>query len=159
MSTPISAGAETILHQGDCIHVMQRMPDGTADFVLTDPPYLVGYRDRQGRTIQNDTRADWLAPGGHRDRDRPATRRNHADATDATSRSEGRMRDPITIAGAALQAIETLSNLLDEAQGYFESGQDRAALGTLVSFPEAARNLEAVLQIYRMLTRTSNPDS
>lgn len=69
------------------------------------------------------------------------------------------MRDPITIAGAARQAIETLSNLLDEAQGYFASGQDRAALGTLVSFPEAARNLEAVLQLYRMLNRMPKPDS
>lgn len=62
MSTPIFAGAEPIIHQGDCIHVMQHMQEGTVDFVLTDPPYLVGYRDRQGRTIRNDTVTDWLAP-------------------------------------------------------------------------------------------------
>jgi site-specific DNA-methyltransferase (adenine-specific) len=29
---------------------------------LTDPPYLVNYRDRTGRTIQNDANADWLKP-------------------------------------------------------------------------------------------------
>jgi site-specific DNA-methyltransferase (adenine-specific) len=32
------------------------------DFILTDPPYLVNYRDRDGRTIQNDAKADWLKP-------------------------------------------------------------------------------------------------
>ncbi|MHB1939056.1 MAG: DNA methyltransferase [Acidobacteriaceae bacterium] len=29
---------------------------------LTDPPYLVNYRDRTGRTLQNDTDSDWLKP-------------------------------------------------------------------------------------------------
>lgn len=43
----------TIL-QGDCTHVMQSLPDKSVDFVLTDPPYLVNYRDRSGRTISND---------------------------------------------------------------------------------------------------------
>jgi DNA modification methylase len=50
-----------ILH-GDCINVMQQMPDGCIDFVLTDPPYLVNYRDRSGRTIQNDVDESWLKP-------------------------------------------------------------------------------------------------
>jgi len=30
--------------------------------VLTDPPYLVDYRARDGRSIANDDNADWLRP-------------------------------------------------------------------------------------------------
>jgi DNA modification methylase len=51
----------TIAH-GDCIQVMREMPANSVDFILTDPPYLVSYRDRQGRTLQNDTDANWLKP-------------------------------------------------------------------------------------------------
>jgi site-specific DNA-methyltransferase (adenine-specific) len=51
----------TITH-GDCIQVMHEMPANSVDFILTDPPYLVNYRDRDGRTIQNDANADWLKP-------------------------------------------------------------------------------------------------
>jgi len=51
----------TILH-GDCIEKMREMPANSVDFILTDPPYLVNYRDRDGRTIQNDAKADWLKP-------------------------------------------------------------------------------------------------
>jgi DNA modification methylase len=50
-----------ILH-GDCIEVMNQMPTNSVDFILTDPPYLVNYRDRTGRTIQNDVDEDWLKP-------------------------------------------------------------------------------------------------
>ena len=38
-----------IIH-GDCIQVMQQMPANSVDFVLTDPPYLVNYKDRDGRS-------------------------------------------------------------------------------------------------------------
>ncbi|WP_158751760.1 DNA methyltransferase [Acidobacterium sp. S8] len=48
--------------QGDCIEIMRQMPANSVDFILTDPPYLVNYRDRDGRTIQNDANADWLKP-------------------------------------------------------------------------------------------------
>jgi DNA modification methylase len=48
--------------QGNCIDVMRLMPANSVDFILTDPPYLVNYRDRSGRTIQNDANADWLKP-------------------------------------------------------------------------------------------------
>lgn len=48
--------------QGDCINVMREMPANSVDFILTDPPYLVNYRDRDGRAIQNDAKADWLKP-------------------------------------------------------------------------------------------------
>ncbi len=51
----------TILHD-NCIEAMRQMPANSVDFILTDPPYLVNYRDRDGRTIQNDAKADWLKP-------------------------------------------------------------------------------------------------
>jgi site-specific DNA-methyltransferase (adenine-specific) len=50
-----------ILH-GDCVQVMRELAPESVDFVLTDPPYLVRYRDRSGRTVANDDRADWLKP-------------------------------------------------------------------------------------------------
>ena len=50
-----------ILH-GDCIQVMRELTPNSVDFILTDPPYLVNFRDRQGRTLQNDTNANWLKP-------------------------------------------------------------------------------------------------
>jgi site-specific DNA-methyltransferase (adenine-specific) len=50
-----------ILH-GDCTQVMHQMPANSVDFILTDPPYLVNYRDRDGRTIHNDRNSDWLKP-------------------------------------------------------------------------------------------------
>jgi len=48
--------------QGDCIQVMRQMPANSVDFILTDPPYLVNYRDRSGRSIRNDADAGWLKP-------------------------------------------------------------------------------------------------
>jgi site-specific DNA-methyltransferase (adenine-specific) len=51
----------TVLH-GDCVPVMAGLPAESVDFVLTDPPYICGYRDRSGRTIANDTSSDWLEP-------------------------------------------------------------------------------------------------
>ncbi len=53
--------ANRILH-GDCVQVMRSLPAESVDFVLTDPPYLVRYRDRSGRTVANDDRAEWLRP-------------------------------------------------------------------------------------------------
>lgn len=50
-----------VIH-GDCVRVMAGMPSESVDFVLTDPPYVCGYRDRAGRTVANDTTSDWLEP-------------------------------------------------------------------------------------------------
>lgn len=47
---------------GNCIDVMTRIPDNAIDFILTDPPYLVGFRDRSGRTIAGDKTDEWLQP-------------------------------------------------------------------------------------------------
>jgi adenine-specific DNA-methyltransferase len=56
-----SVSNNTVLH-GDCIEIMGTLPANSIDFVLTDPPYLVRYRDRENRSIQNDSNADWLKP-------------------------------------------------------------------------------------------------
>jgi site-specific DNA-methyltransferase (adenine-specific) len=47
---------------GDCIDVMAHLPGSCIDFVLTDPPYLVRYRDRSGRRVINDDNDAWLKP-------------------------------------------------------------------------------------------------
>lgn len=47
---------------GNCIDVMALIPDNAIDFILTDPPYLVGFRDRFGRTIAGDKTDEWLQP-------------------------------------------------------------------------------------------------
>lgn len=47
---------------GNCIDVMARIPDNAIDLILTDPPYLVGFRDRSGRTIAGDKTDEWLQP-------------------------------------------------------------------------------------------------
>ena len=47
---------------GDCIDVMRTMPWASVDFILTDPPYLVNYRDRSGRRVANDDNDAWLKP-------------------------------------------------------------------------------------------------
>jgi site-specific DNA-methyltransferase (adenine-specific) len=47
---------------GDCLAVLPQLPAGSIDFVLTDPPYITRYRDRQGRTVANDDHDGWLAP-------------------------------------------------------------------------------------------------
>jgi adenine-specific DNA-methyltransferase len=47
---------------GDCLAVLPTLADASVDFVLTDPPYLANYHDRQGRSVANDDRGDWLRP-------------------------------------------------------------------------------------------------
>lgn len=47
---------------GDSVHVMSHFPDNAVDFILTDPPYLVGFKDRSGRSIANDVSDEWVLP-------------------------------------------------------------------------------------------------
>ena len=51
-----------VIANGDCIDLMAAMPARSVDFILTDPPYLVRYKDRTGRSLANDDNADWLEP-------------------------------------------------------------------------------------------------
>ena len=39
--------------------------DKAVDFILTDPPYLVGFKDRAGRTIAGDKTDEWPQPACH----------------------------------------------------------------------------------------------
>ena len=48
--------------QGDCISLLANMPAESADFALTDPPYLVRYVSRDGRSVPNDDNDRWLRP-------------------------------------------------------------------------------------------------
>jgi DNA modification methylase len=50
------------LINGDCTRVMTMMTDESVDFILTDPPYLVRYRSRDGRSVPNDDNDAWLKP-------------------------------------------------------------------------------------------------
>jgi DNA modification methylase len=51
----------TIIH-ADCLDIMPQLPEGSVDFILTDPPYLTNFTDRSGRSIQNDDNDAWLKP-------------------------------------------------------------------------------------------------
>lgn len=58
---PISAFLGQVIY-GDCIQVMQSMPGESVDLVVTDPPYLVNYKPRDGRRCANDNNDAWLEP-------------------------------------------------------------------------------------------------
>ena len=62
IAAPFSGGARNTIIHGDCIDVLPRLPAGSVDFVLTDPPYLVHYRSRDGRHVPNDDNDTWLKP-------------------------------------------------------------------------------------------------
>jgi adenine-specific DNA-methyltransferase len=47
---------------GDCVEVMKQLPAKSISVVVTDPPYLVNYRSREGRSYPNDDNDRWLAP-------------------------------------------------------------------------------------------------
>jgi DNA modification methylase len=48
---------------GDSLEVLTTLASASVDFVLTDPPYLVNYRDRAGRRVVNDGNSGaWLKP-------------------------------------------------------------------------------------------------
>jgi DNA modification methylase len=56
-----SAPRHNLIH-GDCIQVLSQQEAASVDFVLTDPPYVVNFRDRAGRSVANDDNSDWLRP-------------------------------------------------------------------------------------------------
>ncbi|MBV8771495.1 MAG: DNA methylase [Deltaproteobacteria bacterium] len=41
---------------------MAKMPTRSVDFILTDPPYIASFKDRDGRTVRNDDNDAWLKP-------------------------------------------------------------------------------------------------
>lgn len=48
--------------EGDSARVLKEIPADSVDLIVTDPPYLVNYRDRDGRTLRNDTNAGGVMP-------------------------------------------------------------------------------------------------
>lgn len=51
-----------LIINADCIDAMRSFDRGAVDLILTDPPYVTNFRDRQGRTVANDDNARWLRP-------------------------------------------------------------------------------------------------
>ncbi|MBN9047747.1 MAG: DNA methylase [Rhizobiales bacterium] len=51
-----------LIFNTDCIEVMRSFDRASVDFILTDPPYIVNYRGRDGRKVANDDNARWLKP-------------------------------------------------------------------------------------------------
>lgn len=47
---------------GDCLSVLPELPSRSVNFILTDPPYIVRYKSRDGRSILNDDNDAWLLP-------------------------------------------------------------------------------------------------
>lgn len=50
-----------IIH-GDSAQILQSLPPASVDLVVTDPPYLVNYRDRTGRRVAGDDSPDSVLP-------------------------------------------------------------------------------------------------
>ena len=50
----VTDSRHTIIH-GDCIRVLSQQEAASVDFVLTDPPYVVNFRDREGALLQMTT--------------------------------------------------------------------------------------------------------
>ena len=76
--TPFYSRAGITIVHGDCLAVMPTMPAGSVDFILTDPPYLVGYEGRWDGDRDNDRRRRRPVvgpPGVRRDVPRPPGRR------------------------------------------------------------------------------------
>ena len=60
--TENSTSPRNAIFNGDCIDVMRGFDRASVDFILTDPPYVTRFRDRQGRTVANDDNGRWLRP-------------------------------------------------------------------------------------------------
>jgi site-specific DNA-methyltransferase (adenine-specific) len=50
------------LLKADCIRAMRQLPAASVDFILTDPPYGICYKDRSERVIRNDNNFAWIKP-------------------------------------------------------------------------------------------------
>ncbi len=54
--------SRNVIFNADCISAMRSFDRASVDFILTDPPYVTRFRDRQGRTVANDDNGRWLRP-------------------------------------------------------------------------------------------------
>jgi len=60
--TELASPPRNVVLHGDCISILGGFAPASVDFVLTDPPYLVCYRNRDGKSVHNDDNAAWLNP-------------------------------------------------------------------------------------------------
>lgn len=51
-----------LLIHGDCIAALAHLDASSVDLVVTDPPYVCRFRDRNGRSVAGDDHAAWIAP-------------------------------------------------------------------------------------------------
>ncbi len=58
---PLAPFLNKVTH-GDCLRVLPALPSESIDLCVTDPPYLVNYRPRDGRTVESDRSNNWLHP-------------------------------------------------------------------------------------------------
>lgn len=58
---PIASFINRVIH-ADCVTALTEIPSESIDIVVTDPPYLVNYRPRDGRKCLNDGNDYWLRP-------------------------------------------------------------------------------------------------
>jgi DNA modification methylase len=82
--------------QGDCVQVLKTLPTASVDLVVTDPPYLVNYRNRSGQTIKNDNGGSagvLAAPSGDMSGPPPTRRQVQHDRATRICRPPDRSRD------------------------------------------------------------------
>lgn len=58
---PYTYEPNTILN-ADCLNILRALPARSVNFILTDPPYVVRYKSRDGRSVLNDDNDSWLKP-------------------------------------------------------------------------------------------------
>jgi DNA modification methylase len=61
MNTHLNSAPDGVIH-GDCVKILPGLASESVHFILTDPPYLVRYRGRDGRGMLNDSGDAWLKP-------------------------------------------------------------------------------------------------
>jgi uncharacterized protein (TIGR02391 family) len=62
MTSVLSNDVTNQLWEGDCLKLLPNIAGNSADFILTDPPYITNYRSRDGRSVPNDNNDAWLKP-------------------------------------------------------------------------------------------------
>jgi adenine-specific DNA-methyltransferase len=58
---PLELSIGRVTH-ADCVTLLPQLPSESIDLVVTDPPYLVNYRPRDGRACGGDDSDYWLRP-------------------------------------------------------------------------------------------------
>ena len=53
---------ESEVFNGDATQILTEMEEASVDLIVTDPPYLVRYQDRNGRRVANDDKAEAVLP-------------------------------------------------------------------------------------------------